>query len=315
MTLQQYNQLRAESNALERLLQQMPESNTIDRIGLEYRRNEIAVQLAAQAHPPRDPVHATLTFRGRPIVGESGVSAEFGAASIKAFADAVAAIGASQGASLGSRGVIPNREDYRLLITGTAVASFGFELQEAPRDGEMRFPELSLVEPAIERTQQIMAAAAGSDDELADAVSDAGTRAIESMRAFLRVLADNDATCTLSFRDRAFRFKDVAQVRQSFERLDPHNIQEEDVQIEGMFRGVLPGRRIFEFTISDTDEEIFGRIGPEISEPEDINQFLRRKATISVHTTRIGNGRPRYVLSALPDLPPDVEERPAPPEG
>jgi hypothetical protein len=105
---------------------------------------------------------------------------------------------------------------------------------------------------------------------------------------------------------------DVAQVRQSYDRLDPHNIHEEDARIEGMFRGVLPGRRVFEFTISETGEEIFGRIGPEIEDPEEINRFLRRAIAISVHTTHVGNGRPRYVLSSLPDLPADAEAQPVP---
>jgi len=55
---------------------------------------------------------------------------EFGVKAINAFADAVAAIGASQTTSLGTRGALPNREAYQLLITGTAVGSFGFELEE-----------------------------------------------------------------------------------------------------------------------------------------------------------------------------------------
>ena len=60
--------------------------------------------------------------------------AEFGAKVINTFADAIAAIGASQTTALGTRGVIPGRDDYQLLITGTALGSFGFELEEAPKD-------------------------------------------------------------------------------------------------------------------------------------------------------------------------------------
>ena len=300
MNPQELRQLQAERAELERLLQQLPESSVIERKGLEARRREVESVLDSNPSPSREPVRARLTFRGKPIVGSHGMFAEFGAAVVNAFADAVATIGASQGVQLGARGVIPNREDYRLLITGTASGSFGFELEEAPKDG-LLFPELSPIESAIDQTKAIMRASIGSDDELTEAVADADPRALETLRTFLKILADQEAVCSIEFKDDAFRFSDVGQIRRSENRLRQDNIHEEYQELTGTFRGVLPKRRTFEFQVAVTEEVISGKVGSEIEDADDINKHLYRPLRIQVHSKRIGTGRSRYTLIAYQD--------------
>ena len=296
MNIQEYHQLQAEHTALEILLEQLPTSSVIERMSLEARKKEVEDALASQPAPSREPVRAKLTFRGKPIVGSHGMFAEFGAAAVNTFAEAVAAIGASHVRPLGARGALPNREDYRLLITGTALGSFGFELEEAPKD-DMLFPETSLVESAIEQTKSIMEATIGTDDELTEAVFEADARALETLRAFLKTLADQEAVCTLEFKDKGFQFADVGQVRRSEGRLSRDNIHEDQQQIEGLFQGVLPKRRTFEFRIESSQEVITGKVGPDISDASAINHILEQLTTIDVVATRVGSGRPRYVLS------------------
>ena len=80
---------------------------------------------------------------------------------VNGFTEAVAAVAASLNAPLNAMGPIPNREQNQLLITNTALGSFGFELEEIPAvqgtlDGE------STVEQAIEKTQSILLAAVSS---------------------------------------------------------------------------------------------------------------------------------------------------------
>jgi len=295
MNIQEYRQLLAEKASLERLLKQLPESSVIERMGLEARKKEVEETLASQPTPTREPVRARLTFRGKPIVGSHGMFAEFGAKVVNAFADAVAAIGASQTTALGTRGAIPNREDYQLLITGTALGSFGFELEEAAKDG-LLFPDLSLVESAIEQAKRIMEASLGTDDELTDAISEADPRALDALRSFLKTMADEEAVCNLEFKDEVFRFADVEQVRRSESRLSQDNIHEENKELVGQFQGVLPHRRTFEFQIADTGEIITGKVGPDIENASDINRILGKSLKINVHTKKAGTGRPRYVL-------------------
>lgn len=295
MNVQERRQLIAEKTTLERMLASLPESSVIDRMSLEARKTQVEAEIASAPEPSREPVRARLTFRGKPIIGDQGIFADFGAAAVGAFAKAVAAIGASQTTALGARGVIPNREDYGLLITGVAKGSFGFELEEGTKD-ELLIPETSLVDHAIEQTKRILEACVGSDDDLTDAVADADPRAVEALRAFLAFLAEQDAVCALEFKDEVFRFADVGQVRRSEGRLRKDNIHEEEKRISGQFIGVLPQSRTFEFRIAEGEEIIRGKVGPDIQDAGVINRYLERDLMIDIHTKSVGTGSPKYTL-------------------
>jgi len=295
MNIQERKHLLTELAELKRLFEQTPETDAIDRMSLEARKAEVEEALAAAPVPSREPARACLTFCGKPIVGSHGMFAEFGAKAINAFADAVTAIGASQTTPLGARGAIPNRDEYQLLITGTALGSFGFELEEAPKD-EMLFPEMSLVDHAIEQTKRIMEASLGTDDELTDAIAEADPRAVEALRAFLQTIAEHEAVCALEFKEEVFGFADVGQVRRSESRLRQDNIHEENKPLSGQFLGVLPHRRTFEFQVADSQEIIAGKVGSDIENASSINHVLERPLNIQVHTKRVGAGRPKYTL-------------------
>jgi hypothetical protein len=296
MNLQEFRHLQAEKTTLDKLLSTLPSSSVIERMSLEARKKEVEKKLDSQPEPPIEPVRAKLTFRGKPIIGSHGMFAEFGAAVVNIFAETVATIGASQIEPLGLRGAIPNRENFQLLITGTALGSFGFELEESPKDNMMFLPGMSPIEAAINKLKTIMEATLGTDDDLIEAISDADPRALEELRTFLKTMADHEAVCTLEFKDEVFRFSDVGQVRRSEQRLIQDNIHKEDKDIVGEFQGFLPKRRTFEFVISETNEVISGKIDQAIRNAGEINHILEKPSIIKVHTKRIGKSRPRYIL-------------------
>ena len=305
MNLHEYRHLQAERNTLARFLAELPEESVIERMSLEARKEKIEQMLASWTPPSREPARACLTFRGKPVVDAHGISVDFGAAVVKAFTDAVAAIGASQNTQLGARGKLPNREDYQLLITGTALGSFGFELEEAPRDNSFSeahhsdfFRGVSPVDSAIKQTMAILEATVGTDEMLTEAVSDVDPRALGQLRAFLKRMADQEAVCTLEFKDAVFRFADVGQVRQSESYLSQKHIYEEEQEISGQFQGVLPTRRTFEFLNEATGEVISGKIASAIKDAGTINKVLDRPASIRVRSRRVGTARRRYVLLA-----------------
>ena len=328
MNVQEYRQLQAERSALENLLKQLPASSVIERRGLEFRKKEVEETLASQSAPSRQPAQVRLTFRGRPILGTHGIFADFGANAVKTFTDAVAAIGASQRRPLKTYGIIPHRGDYQLLITDTALGSFGFELEEVPRHDS--FQKVSPVESAIEQTMSILKAAAGTGETRTDTIANADPRALKLLRAFLKKLVDQDAVCALEFRNDVFRFSDVGQVRRSENRLSQENIDEEEQdevsrflaasqvrqleshlsqedideeeqEFSGYFRGVLPTRRTFEFLNEDNGEVISGKIDFAIKDVDAINKVLNRPANIRVRSRRVGAARRRYVLLAYKD--------------
>jgi hypothetical protein len=251
----------------------------------------------------RLPIKALLTFRGRPVVGSHGIFAEFGMSATKAFTDAVSMLAASLDGPLAAIGPIPNRRNNQLLITSTATGSFGFELEEH-REEPLLLEEDSSVAYALSQTRELLqSAASGTDDELTDSASGQDERVVAAIRAFLKTLIDNEAVCGFAVKDKVFRFSDVGEVRRSWERLGRENLHEEPQALEGIFEGVLPKRRTFEFKIANTQEVIAGKIGPNISNPAEINQHLYANARIDLVATRVGQGRPRYVLNQLPVWP------------
>ena len=137
----------------------------------------------------------------------------------------------------------------------------------------------------------------GSDDDLTDAAAETDPpRAVAAIHDFLKTVADHQAVCALEFRGKLFRFKDVDQVARSAERLSLDNLHEDEQWIDGYFQGVLPQRRAFEFKIGQTGEIIAGRVGLQIEDPSAINSILGQPTRIQVLATRIGDGRPRYLL-------------------
>jgi hypothetical protein len=95
----------------------------------------------------------------------------------------------------------------------------------------------------------------------------------------------------------------VGEVRQATARLSQDNLREEEATLFGEFQGVLPEGRRFEFRTSGNGEVTLGKVAPAIPDPAIINQHLHQPVTIKVLATRVGNGRPRYVLLELPTWP------------
>lgn len=298
MTIGDRNFLQAELIALEKLISRMPEANVIDRMSLEARKNEVEAALSALRYPYYEPVRARLTFRGKPTVKSQGIYTEFAANALEKFAGMVAAVGASQTTQLGTRGLIPNREEYQLMITGTATGSFGFELEEAPRRTDIISSDFSPVKKAIDQIMAIMESSMRSDDDLADAIADLDPRAIDAIRAFLGAVADDEAVCAIESSGVPFQFADVEQVNRTKDRLSTENIHEGDRVILGKFQGVLPTLRTFEFFIEENNEIIRGKVGPEIEDASQINRIIEMPMNIRVHTKQVGTGRPRYTLNS-----------------
>lgn len=304
MNIHEYHFLLSEQATLLKLINQTSQSDVIGRMSLESRLHEIEKQLETyEGFSPRL-IDAKLTFGGSPVVGSRGIQVDFGSEAVKAFADAVGLVGASRHGPLSPTGRVSHRDDYRLIITGTALGSFGFQIEDAAQQPTFQ-GEASPIEMAIAHVKGILEASIGTDEELADAIAETDSRALEGVRQFLRTVAGSDAVCALEFGGDVFRFRNVAQVRRSENRLSQENIQEDDVTLIGKFQGFLPNRRQAEFLVSASDAEflsdsigsvISGRVDPEVDEIIAINDFLNQNIKIYVHTRRVGTGRPRFLI-------------------
>lgn len=294
--------LESEIATLNELIDQTPEEDVIDRKSLEDRKKEVEAALAALNPPYYEPARGRLTFRGKPTIKSQGVFADFAGSALDKYSSMVVALGADQSRELGSRGMIPNKEQFQLMVTGTAIGSFGFEIEEAPKE-TILFPELSPAKAAMEKANLIMELSAGaSDDVIAEAIADTSTRAIEAVRAFLEVMEKYEAEFAIELDDKFIRFNDIEQIRHTRERLRPENISEWDEEFLGEFQGTIPARRLFQFLRMNPPEIIVGKIGPEIEDPIRINHMIEKPIKIKVHAKQVGTGRPTYRLNYIEEL-------------
>ena len=291
--------LLAERTFLQRLLAKTPATARLTRMSDEARLRKVEAQLAALPADERTPARARLTFDGVPVIRSYGIFADFGMKAVSSFTEAVASVAASLSAPLAAMGPIPNRDQNQLLITSTAVGSFGFELEEY-RAEQLALEEASPVATALERTQALLQSTLGNDDDLADIASETDPRALDKVRTFLKVLADNSAVCALQYGGSGVRFTDVGQVSRSLARLAADNLHESEEQLRGEFVGVLPNSRSFEFRLASDGQIIRGKVSPRVQNVDTINDHLHSAVQIYVTRTQVGNGRPRYLLTQMP---------------
>lgn len=290
--------LSSEVRELESILRAIPEEAVIERSAFEERL-ESARNLLTRFLAIPQPEKLRLTFRGRPVMGSHGIAADFGTKAAGAFADAFAAVVAGLNESLRYMGPIPDKAKNQLIITGTAVGSFGFEF-ELPVIAQKNdlFPEPAKTEEALEKMQALLnVSATGNDDQVTELVDAIHPRAVKKVSEFLGFLSQQDAWCGLEFRDNYFRYQNISQIQHSVERLKEENIHEWDETFLGEFQGVLPNSRTFEFRVAQESHVLKGKLDIAIQNPDVLNrEWLHKLVEVRLHVIQVGQGRPKYTL-------------------
>ena len=303
----EHDRLHAELAELDRLITAIPEEAVINRATLEYRKSQVEEEVRANPAPLRWPAHMHLTFNGKPVVDSQGIYADFASDAVDAFRKTVASLAASQGTVLGKRGMLPNHEDYRLLVTGTSHGSFGFELEEANEPQPSLLDEDSPVGVALGRAKDILESLTSDEEAIADAIVETDGRALNNVRGFLQLMVDNEAVCSLSHKNRTFRFRDVGEVAQGLSRLGEDNIQEGHREVSGHFLGFLPQHRTAEFEV-ESGEILFCRVGQMVRDAEKINANLGERVRVRTSFRQVGKARPRYTIVAYEPTSADDEQ-------
>lgn len=295
----EYRHLLAERKELERMLGEVPAEQVISRHSLSKRLRVVQAAIDGAIVDERDPKELKLTFRGHPVVGTQGIFAEFGAKAVGAFNEFIAVLAASAESPLAGTGPLPNRGQNQLLITATAEGSFGFVLQEH-QIGQLRLDEETPMLRGMQQAHALLRGVLGTDDDLADAASDIAPRALDRLRDFLKTMVEARAYCAVELGGQEARFLGVEQVARSLERIRKENLAESERELTGAFLGVLPQSRTFEFKLTEDGQVIRGKVAPSVPDIERLNERLGQQRTIRVAETRVGKGRPRYLIVEVP---------------
>jgi hypothetical protein len=310
MNQKEYIALASEVNELEAILAQIPADRVIDRMSFETRLQNARDAISC-INAENLPKKARLTFRGNPVFGSHGIAAEFACRASTSFTEAFTAIVASITENLRYMGPIPDKQKNQLIITGTAIGSFGFEYElpsenagSDPAQLEMNYEGVNNAELAMQRMEDLFRVSSdGNDDELSELVDEIHPRAVRKVAEFLSYISDQEAWCGLDFNESIFRFTGSKQVRTSAQRLNADNIRDTTEEFTGRFDGALPTSRTFEFKPVDQRGILRGKIGPDIEDSHVINRdYLGKLVKVSLNVIQVGQGRPRYTLAKLEDI-------------
>mgnify|MGYP001567040301 FL=1 len=129
MNRTEFTHAQAEINFLDRMSRK-PGLSKLAQLSMSSRKEQVESRLLDPGRGAFSPAKAVVTYRGAPVWGVHGVVAEFGAIATAKFSEAIAAVAASIGGVLNDFGPIPNKAQNQILITGTAIGSFGFEFED-----------------------------------------------------------------------------------------------------------------------------------------------------------------------------------------
>lgn len=302
MNQSQYNNLLAEINTVEDFLANMPENRFLERMSFEARLDDLQNQLE-RVDVLRINKKAIITFRGKPVDRSHGITADFSGKAINGLNEMVTSVVASLNNNLNLMGPIPNRDQHQLMITGTAVGSFGFEL-ELPKPNYDIFAEKNGAEAALSDIQSLLRETIdGTDDDIGNIISKIHPRAVRKISDFLVILQRNEALFAMEYDKDIFRVETDEQLEAIINRLDNSNIREEYQTYEGVFQGFLPDSRTFEFVDRSNQEIIKGKIDASIPNPEAINNdYLNKLVKVTFNVVQFGQAKPKYTLLNLADI-------------
>ena len=284
--------LRSQLATLDSMIDKLPEESAITRTSLEYRRSQVLEELEANPPPDSWPVSAHLRFGGMPVT-EHGIDAEFGAEAISKFADVVTELAATTQGPLKAFGPIPNRDRYKLLLTGTSHGSFGFHVEEVVESQASFFGKSSPMQLAFERIAGLFDTPPMSESP----VPKLNDRVANSIEGFLRLLTSHQAQCTITFNDTSVLVVDNGQISREAASREEEIAKEVAIQLSGYFVGFLPSERQAEFHDVERDSTIRGKVGLFWDNPEDINRrLLYNRITLHAIQRRVGNRAPTYTF-------------------
>lgn len=307
--------IESEINELKRILGNIPQDKIIKRKGYEHRLKEAEATLRLM-QAESAPETMTITFKGKPVRGTHGIYADFATKIMGKLSDAFAAlVTIAKGKTLGSAGPISESYNHKLLITGTALGSFGFELELPPPEpmgtpvqGSLLPKDNPIIQARDMLERVLTQSLEGDDDQLAESLEDIDQRALNKIQAFYEVLQQDEAIFSLAIGTRQITCPSVEKAQQAGARLKSDNIATKEACFAGQLAGVLPQRRDFEFI--DTEKGfIRGKIDKSIDDANVLNrEWLGKPASIRLVSRTVGQGRPRYTLMSLEHITPTDTE-------
>jgi len=300
------SEIRAELASVESLLSELPEVDVVGRNSLEALRASLAEDLRQIEEGIDTLASIALYFGGGPVIGSTGIDAQFASKVIASYQDLVSKILTNPDPRSEETHVRASGSVEHLHVTALLHGSMGFLIEEIEPRAVPLFP--TPLKQATDRADDVIVKLADAGDETFEQqVEYLGPPAFNAARHFFTTLHRAEATIRVvdSSHDATLRRDDVDR---AFVRLEDSSVEENDITEEGLLVGIIPVGGRFEFR-RDNGELIAGKVAPTLSEA-----YLRRleseqaigrrwRATIKRREVqRFGRVKETYKLVDLKDV-------------
>lgn len=290
MNLYRYIQaLKVDIIETERMLS-LVSDHPIMSVGLREKLETLKLELSQLPKNIKEP-RIQLLFSGSAVVGSTGIKSSFLGKTLKAFQEMVKTQSALlRYGNVAQRGRAKTGANADLYITALPTGSFGVELTQLNQNDLFEEEEVG---EAIHNVMELIDKVCSSDESYETAISNTPKRNITNLKLFLEQINNEGSILKMQSGDLQIEVQ-LEEVRNAYTRLSSTTTIDQEMFINGLFRGVLLDSGKFE--VQDTEgKKYHGFISDDLTEDTliDYDQHLINRTCkfhIIEHNMTFGNG-------------------------
>jgi len=282
----------------ERLLE-MVLDHPIMSEGLNKRLNILKLELDNLPQGSFEP-KIQLLFSGNAVFGSQGIKANFVSKTCAPFQEMVKTqVSLIRFGRVGKRGLAKKASNSDLYLTALPVGSFGVELSQLQNIDLFDSVDVS---NAMKKVMNLIASCSFDDATFELAIEETPKRNLSNLQKFLREIVEEKSILKMESGELGIEIT-KEKIAEAYHRVSSTVSEEEQIVINGIFRGLLLDSGKFEIQNED-GEKISGFFSDELGEDELIEydkSFLNRKCIIllKIHRTKFKTGNEKIDYELL----------------
>lgn len=267
--------------------------------GLIERLNKLKTELSIL---PKDSFEARvqLLFSGNAVYGSQGIKSSFVSKTIVPFQEMIKTqFALVRFGRVGKRGQVKKGAITDLYLTALPVGSFGVELSQLTSSDLFESLDIS---NSMKQVMTLIVSSATDDETFEKSIENTPKRNLSNLKKFLQEIAEEHSVLIMESGELGIELPEF-KIMEAFQRVSSTIDEENEVLINGIFRGLLLDSGRFEMQ-NEEGKRLSGFISEELGEEQLIEYdklFLNKSCIIHlrIHKTRFKTGNEKIDYELL----------------
>lgn len=225
---------------------------------------EAQLMVDSLSRSPATKADAVFLFEGAPVVGRQAIEVQFATAILQSIQSTLSSLGAAMSRKpVGQRGPLAANANHPLFITGVALGSFGFIIEEEPNDQDEAFATSE--RSAMDSFLDVIDAVSNKERAFDEAIDLLDHRSYSLLEKFFDRLSKSGARLKVEAVDRKLHLNDE-RVIVAHARLSDTELTEQEDEFLAKLIGLSPLKRTVELRREDTGEIVSAKAGAKLSQ-------------------------------------------------